>query len=129
MSALLLEPLYRQQDQEAADEAREERIDALVPGIATKLASDEDFCELAMSELFGDPVEDLMQSAGKFFARYKTATTERGEAEAGYALYRDLKPYIEAAVKSQAESDARDEVARLEGLDRDDADEHRAEAA
>ena len=124
--ALLFASLNRQHDDEDAEEAREEQIAALVPGIAAKLESDPDFCELAMSELFGDPVDDIVQACGAFFARYKAADTERGEAEAGHALYRLVKPYIEAAATEQAESDARNEVVRLEKLAASDAAEARA---
>ena len=110
--ALLFAPLYRQQEYEDYLEAREAAIDAMVPELAAHLESDPDFCELAMSELYGDPVDSIVQACGSFFARFKAADTERGEAEAGYALYRLIKPYIEAAANEQAESDARNKVGK-----------------
>lgn len=110
--ALLFAALNRQHDYEDYLEAREAAIDAMVPELAAHLGSDPDFCELAMSELYGDPVQDIVNACGSFYARYKAAGTERGEAEAGYALYRLIKPYIEVAANEQAESDARDKVGK-----------------
>ena len=110
--ALLFAALNRQHDYEDAEEAREAMIDAMVPELAAHLQSDPDFCELAMSELYGDPVQDIVNACGSFFARYKAAETVEQEARAGYALYRLIKPYIEAAANAQAESDARDKVGK-----------------
>lgn len=110
--AMLFAGLAREEAELSADEQREAAIDAMVPEIAAHLESDSDFCEMAMSELCCDPVDEIVKACGSFFARYNAAETERGEAEAGYALYRLVKPYIEAAAKDQAESDARDKVGK-----------------
>ena len=110
--ALLFAALNCQHDYEDYLEAREAAIDAMVPELAAHLQSDPDFCELAMSELYGDPVQDIVNACGSFFARYKAAETVEQEARAGYALYRLIKPYIEAAANAQAESDARDKVGK-----------------
>lgn len=110
--ALLFAPLYRQHDYEDYLEAREAAIDEMVPELAAQLELDQDFCGLAMSELCGDPVQDIVNACGPFFARYKAAETVEQEARAGYALYQLIKPYIEAAANEQAESDARDKVGK-----------------
>lgn len=110
--AMLFAGLAREEAELSADEQRDAEIEAMVPELAAHLESDSDFCEMAMSELCGDPLNEIAKACGSFYARYKAAETERGEAEAGYALYRLVKPYIKTAAKDQAESDARDKVGK-----------------
>lgn len=127
MTESILRDLDRQHDEEAAEEARDQRIADLMPPIIARLMCEPEFCASAASELFGDPVESLMQSAGRFYARFNDANTNGGMAQAGHDLWRDLKPYMMDAARDAAETEAAAEVDRLDSLDRDDAAEARAQ--
>lgn len=118
MSESILRDLDRLHDAQDAEEAREERIDALVPEIAARLAKDVTLAGDALIELAWEPIAALLRDLAGFAIRRDQDLLD--------ALCKQVVSHIEAAAKSQAESDARDEVARLERLGRDDELEARA---
>ena len=125
---MMFKRLYDEQDEQDAEEAREERIDAEAAVIAKRLVLEEEFCGEALIELGWEPMSAILRDVGTFAARFEAADTDRSMAEAGYTLWRYLRPYIEAAAKYQAESDARTEIERQDAMSRADADEAREAA-
>jgi hypothetical protein len=120
MSAALNNWHGRMSEDDAQD-SREERIADRAAEIAKRLIVDVEACRLAASEIYGDPVESIMQDVGTFYALFEAAQTDADMASAGYDLWRVLKPYMQHAAKMQAKSDARDEIEAEEAAHRDDA--------
>lgn len=90
---------------EEADEARDEYTQEFAPAAAAKLMVEDDFAWGALADQSPDVLLYIAKAAGEFFTRYRAAQTPQAEAQAGYPLYRELLPYIEAAAKEQAETE------------------------
>ena len=101
----------------ARDEARDEYIDDNAPALAKKLLGRDSFAEGVLNDLSNDVLAAFATDLGTFFERYHNAETTTGEAEAGHALYRTLKPYIEAAALEQAKTDAGEAFDKAEKSD------------
>lgn len=98
--------------QELAGERRDQYIADFAPAVAARILTDEDDCWGYAVDLSADAQADVMQEAGKFFARFHAAKDNDAMAQAGHALYRLLLPYMEAAAKEQAESEVAAEYDR-----------------
>ena len=100
-------------EDEAAEREQERREEYIAKfADAAKLLADEDACEEYAADLSEDAARDVMREAGKFFARYHSGKDTTAEAEAGFALYRALRPYMVAAAKEQAATEAADDYGR-----------------
>ena len=94
--------------EEAREEARDEYIETNAPALAKKLLGRDSFAEGVLNDLSNYVLATFATDLGMFFERYHNAETVAGEAEAGHALYRSLKPYIFAAAMDQAKQEAGD---------------------
>lgn len=90
---------------EAAWEEREQWIADHAPARAKALLSEPDFAWTAIGELSRDVQCGFAEDLGRFFEAYHKAETTTDEAQAGYSLYRTLKPYVEAAADEQAKTE------------------------
>lgn len=106
--------------EDEAAERRDEWIAKHAPARAKALLSEPDFAWTAIGDLSRDVQCGFAEDLGRFFEAYHAAETAAYEAQAGYALYRTLKPYVEAAAKEQAETEVAAQY---------DADMKRMEAA
>ena len=89
----------------ARDEAREEYILEHTPEAAKLLMVEPDFAWTAMADLSNEVLCDFAEDLGRFFEGYHAGNTDAELAQAGYALYRTLKPYVEDAALEQAKLD------------------------
>lgn len=103
---------------EEADEAREEWIADKSPARAKALLSEPDFAWTAIGDLSRDVQCGFAEDLGAFFEAYHAGNTDTELARAGHALYRTLKPYVEAAAAEQAQTEVAAEwdadMARME---------------
>jgi hypothetical protein len=121
MSAALNNWPGRMSEDDAQD-AREEAIADRAQIIAPRLIADGDFCGNALIELGWDEGQaSILEMVGRFAADFEVENNAGALAVIGFDLFKGLKPYLAAAAKYQAESDARDEIAREEAAHRDDA--------
>ena len=107
---------------DAAWEAREDFIESATPTAAKLLMVSPDFAWTAMAEQPDAILVSFAEDLGNFFERYHAGNTDTELAQAGYALYRTLKPYVEAAAEAQARLDVADDY------DRQQADAPRSHA-
>ena len=101
-------------DDEQADERRDDYIDQFAPAAAKALLCDESFAEGATNDLSNDVLASFATELGTFFAQYHGAADVHAEAAAGYALYRTLKPYMEAAALDRAKDEVAEQYDRAE---------------
>jgi hypothetical protein len=92
---------------EEADERRDDAIEAVVPAIAAKLIGSEDFAWGVLVDLPAATQRSLLQDLGLFFERFHNENGSDAElASIANALYREVKPTIEAAALEQARDEA-----------------------
>ena len=92
---------------EEADERRDEYIEDFAPTVAKSIVGRDDVQERAINGLGDNDKDTILADAFRFFGQFHAAETDAGMADAGYALYRMIKPYIEGAALEVA----REEVA------------------
>lgn len=109
---LYRQPAYEMTAEDRAEEAaerrehaRDEYIDFNVTARTKALMSSPDFAWTAMGDLSRDVLAGFAEDLGAFFERYHAGNTDTELAQAGYSLYRTLKPYVEAAAESQAKDE------------------------
>lgn len=117
--------------EEAREEAREEYIEDNAQDIARRIMSDAEFAaDVCIDQHWNDEVtHEILKAVGYFWTAYRAATTADGEAAAGFALYRMLKPTIEAAALEQAKQEAGDAFDKQEAAMPRTQAEYRAEVA
>ena len=93
---------------EEAWERRDEYITDNAPEAAKLLMVSPDFAWSAMADLPNQVLCDFAEDLGRFFEDYHAGTTDSQLANAGYRLYRTLRPYVEAAAEAQAMRDLAD---------------------
>ena len=97
--------------EDARDEAIAERTEELVK---ERLADDKHVQD-AIADALANDYDDVFASAlRRFYIAFDEADTNDRMADAGYSLFRDLKQYVEPAIRSDAESDALAEQAAFE---------------
>lgn len=99
---------------EEQEEARDEYIEDLAPRVAEKIVGRESFAEGALNDLSKDTLAEFATELGTFFEQFHNAKDSAGEAAAGYALYRRLKPHVEAAALDLAKQEVAAEYDRAE---------------
>ena len=89
-----------------AEEAREEWIDEYADLIANGLLKDEDFVREALADETEGAQAAILQDVGRFFARFHATNDERELLAIAVALYREVKPYVDAAAKARGRDEA-----------------------
>lgn len=89
-----------------AEEARDEWIDEHADLIANDLLKDEDFVREALADETEGAQAAILQDVGRFFARFHATNDERELLAIAVALYREVKPYVEAAAKERGRDEA-----------------------
>lgn len=108
MHALYPQPASDMTAEDREDEAwerREQWIADHAPARAKALLSEPDFAWTAIGDLSRDVQCGFAEDLGRFFDRYHAGDTHPQLADAGYSLYRTLKPYVEAAALEQAQTE------------------------
>lgn len=89
---------------EEADERRDEYIAEFSPAVAKQLVGSDDFAWSVLVGLSDEAKNSVLQDVGRFFTAFQNShDSPDALAAIGCALWRDLKPHIEAAATEQAE--------------------------
>lgn len=106
-------PDYDNEAQERADEAaereeeaREAFIVAAIKPLVAERMRDEDHTVEPFGFLKHEQEVSVLEAAGRFVAAFERAETDDAMADAGYALFRVLKPYAEDYITEIARQDA-----------------------
>jgi hypothetical protein len=89
-----------------AEEARDEWIDEHADLIANGLLKNEDFVREALADETEGAQAAILQDVGRFFARFHATNDERELLAIAVALYREVKPYVDAAAKARGRDEA-----------------------
>lgn len=122
--------LDRRGDEHDAEVDRLERIAALAEVLKIGTAVDADgLAQLIAEDVRGENIDSLTNRLAQFAIDYTDAGhNDSALAEAGFDLWRYLKPYMAAMRAELAESIAREQIDHEDQLSRDDADEAMAAA-
>lgn len=102
------------EEAEREEERREEFISAVRKELVADRMRDEDHTVEPFRFLTHDQEVSLLEAAGRFVAAFERANTNDEMAEAGYVLFRVLRPYAEDYIT---------EIARQDAADKYDADQ------
>ena len=93
-----------------AEEARDEAIAERTDELFRERMADDTRVQDALQDMLGDDYDDFFAATlRRFFIAFDAAQTDAGMADAGYALFLDLKPGIERRIRDDASSDANHE--------------------